>query len=370
MAKSYGENVQAGKKQTEVNSAAEKVSRQGSGQNFVKQVNGTAETLIWDAADSEVQMGSGEVKTSAKELQLNGGEVPINGDEVKMDDVVTMVNGHVNTPLNAEENTNSGVVVPSMCVTDETGLPILKPQATSTPLKVEGHYNSQDESRAVAENVSEGSHMEKPESEAVASRSVEQKDAEPFPKALAGAALSPQEALQSLWPISPPDLEEGYSQPPRQPQSSFTVQLENQLNAVAAKKSQPQKGGAMEEKHHHYNTYSSGMHRGSDVVGALGQPFDVELHANPDTTRTRYYEPLKDTWPRRKTAGVETPYDDSGIGCSPAVIHSSRKSTPGMVKSSRSLDFADGGARSGSTSRPTSYRGKKRFLFNLAVGRR
>ena len=356
----YKENVQVGEKQSEEGSAIEN-SQQRSNQS-----------QRWGTVDSEAQMGSKEVEASAEEFKMNAvrvrnGEIKTNdgggGGEAKTKDITVQENGHVDSHLDSGECGSSSVAPPQVCVTDETGLFIAQPQATSTPLKAEHRYKSQEGERKLAERVSEGSHQEKPEEGAVfTSHKGEQKDADPIAKALPGAALSPQEALQSLWPVSPPDLEEGYPQHTRQPPSSFTAQLENQLNAVAAMKPHPPKA-VVEVKKHHYNTYSSGMQRGSEMEEVVGQPVEVELIACTGTTRSRYFIPLKDTWPRRKTAGTEMPYNDSGIGCSPAVIHSSRKSTPGMVKSSCSLDLGDGDASSRLSLHPTSYRGKKYFLF-------
>lgn len=369
MAEAYGEKMQAGKKQTGVNSAAERSSQQVRGQKSGKELNGVAESLSWDIVDSEMQMGSEEVKINADEFQTDGGKVQLNGGEVKTKGTEVQMNSHVDSPLDDDGCTDSGVVVTNVCFTDEASLPTVEPQATSTPLKGERRYNS-CEGGGASEGVSEGSCKAEPERNAVVtSHRVERKDTEPFPKALPDMTLSPQEALQSLWPVSPPDLEDGYSQHAHQPPSSFTTQLQNQLSAVAAMKSHPPKGGAVDqgEKKHYYNTYSSGMHRGSDVDEAFGQHVDVQLHAYPGATLPRYFEPLKDTWPRRQMVAMETPYNDSGIGCSPAVIHSSRKSTPGMLKSSRSLDLVDGEVSSVSTSRLTSYRGKKHFPFNLAL---
>ena len=353
----YKENVQVGEKQSKESPATEN-SQQRSNQN-----------QRWGTVDREVQMGSKEA--SAKEFQMNAaarvqnGEIKTNGggSEAKIKDIKVQENGHVDSPLDSGECGSSSVAPPQVRITDETGLFIAQPQATSTPLKAEHRYSSQGGERRVAERVSEGSHQEKPEGGAVfTSLKTSQKDADPIAKALPGAALSPQEALQSLWPVSPPDLEEGYPQHTRQPPSSFTAQLENQLNAVAAMEPHPPKA-VVEVKKHHYNTYSSGMQRESEMEEAVGQPVDVELIACTGTTRSRYFIPLKDTWPRRKMAGTEMPYNDSGIGCSPAVIHSSRKST---LKSSCSLDLVDGDASSRLSLRP-SYRGKKYFLLNLCI---
>lgn len=368
----YRENVQVAEKKQDEESSVTENSQQRSNQKCSEKVHGMGETRRWGTVDREVQMGSEEVEASAKEFRMNAarvqnGEIKTNsgGGEAKIEDIKVQENGHVDSPLDSGE-CGSSSVAPRVCVTDETGLFIAQPQATSTPLKAEHRYNSQGGERRVAERVSEGSYQEKPEGGGVfTSHKAEQKDADPIAKALPGAALSPQEALQSLWPVSPPDLEEGYTQHTRKPPSSFTVQLESQLNAMAAMKPHPPKA-VVEVKKHYYNTYSSGM-RGSEMEEAVGQPVDVELHACTGATRPRYFIPLKDTWPRRKMAGTEIPYNDSGIGCSPAVIHSSRKSTPGVVKNSCSLDLVDGDGSSTFSSHPTSYRGKKHISCSIYV---
>ena len=337
LAESYREISQLEAEQPEISSAAEKSSLHGQSSGTHR--NGDCETLNWDIGDSGMQSGCGEVETCADEFQMNRAEM--------------QPNGHHDSPLDSNGCLAGDAGIPKGCFTDETVQPIVKPQSTSTPLKVEQGYSSREEGET-SEALESPPEVEAKEDSTVASHREEPEDAEySFPKALHGVVLSPQETLQSLYPVSPPDLEESHLSPTHQPPSSFTTELENQLNAMATVQAVTPKHSAVaeDERHRYYHTYSPGMNRGSCVQETPGQTFEVELHSYPGATLQRYLVPLKDTWPRRQKDVMEAAGNDSGIGCSPFVVHSSRKN-------SDSMDLIEGDSSSTSASHPSDYKGK------------